>query len=156
DWMGAYPTSITAKLTNLAPHLYDTEDNLSAVLMFPQGFVQVHLSWSASVRKVIYTIHGENGAIFVNDDEIQLSLVNQLLSRQIISSQWEDPSHVQWFNPMFDQFIRAMEAKDYVNQEAYEALLCIQTIEAAHRSHREGSREVHLGKLAVTLEASKY
>jgi len=30
--------------------------------VFPNGMASAHLSWTAGVRKVIYTVHGERGA----------------------------------------------------------------------------------------------
>ena len=37
---------------------------------------RAHLTWTAGVRKVIYTIHGERGAIRVEDDDVELAVMN--------------------------------------------------------------------------------
>jgi predicted dehydrogenase len=157
DWMGAYPTAVTAKMSNLEPHRYDTEDNFSAVLTFPQGLVHAHLSWTSGVRKVIYTVQGEHGAITVDDDDLQVATMQATngpdvaqgairweVEKKSIASHWMDASHVSWFNSLFDQFKNAIHKQDYVGKEAREAYLCIQLITAAYRSAQEGCREQSL------------
>jgi predicted dehydrogenase len=157
DWMGAYPTAVTAKMTNLEPGKYDTEDNFNAVLTFPQGIANAHLSWTAGVRKVIYTIQGERGAITVDDDDLQLALMQSTngpdvaqgavtwsVEKKSIASHWMDASHVSWFNSLFDQFKKAIDDGDFVGKEAREAYLCIQLITSAYRSAQEGCRELPL------------
>jgi predicted dehydrogenase len=159
DWMGAYPTAITAKMSNLMPHLYDTEDNLTAVLTFPEGLVHAHLSWTAGVRKVIYTIQGESGAITVDDDELQLALIQKTdspdvaqgavswkVQKKSIVSNWMDASHVQWFDAMFQQFKTAIQRNDYVSKDTYDSFFCIEAITAAYRSAETGCLEVALSQ----------
>jgi predicted dehydrogenase len=167
DWMGAYPQSVTAKMATLARNssheLYDTEDHFSAVLTFPQGLVQAHLSWTAGVRKVIYTIQGSEGAITVDDDDLQIAqkvttqgpdvaqgAVEWQVEKQSISSHWMDASHVSWFNSLFNQFRQAIDSEDYVSREAREAFLCIQLITAAYQSSQEQCREMQLLPFSLT------
>lgn len=157
DWLGSYPTKVTAKMANLEPDKYDTEDNFSAVLTFPTGLANVHLTWTAGVRKVIYTLQGEKGAITVDDDEMQIATMHETdgpdvaqgavtwnVERRNIASHWMDASHVAWFNSLFDQFKAAIENNDFVGKEAREAYLCIQLIDAAYQSAEEGCRELTL------------
>jgi predicted dehydrogenase len=157
DWMGAYPTAVTAKMSTLDAARYDTEDNFSAVLTFPDGTAHAQLSWTAGVRKVIYTIQGEKGAITVDDDDLQLAImeatdgpdvaqgaVKWKVEKKSISSDWMDASHVSWFNSLFDLFKKAIQEDDFVGKEAREAYLCIQLITTAYRSAQEGCREFPL------------
>jgi predicted dehydrogenase len=134
-----------------------TEDNFTAVLTFPNGTAHAHLTWTAGVRKVIYTIQGERGAITVSDDDLELALMKRNPSgagatwefeRTTIPSHWMDASHVSWFNSLFDRFRGAMAARDYVNRDALEALRSVEIITAAYRSSREGCREISLDKSA--------
>lgn len=163
DWMGSYPQAVTAKMSNLEPNQYDTEDNFSAVLTFPQGLAHAHLSWTAGVRKVIYTVQGELGAITVDDDDLQLATMEKTdgpdvaqgairwkVEKRSIASHWMDASHVSWFSSLFDQFKKAIEESDYVGKEAREAYLCIQLITAAYRSAQEGCRELPLQTVVPT------
>jgi len=160
EWLRAYPTAISARSVAMGP--YDTEDDFSCSLRFPTGVASAHLSWNAGVRKVIYTLHGDRGAIRVEDDDIEVavrertpgSATEQATSswrfeREAISSDWMDSSHVTWFNSLFDDFKGAIERKEFVGQEAEEAFLCVQLISTAYASSREGSRELPLAGLAA-------
>jgi predicted dehydrogenase len=159
DWMNAWPSAVTAKMTNQEPARWDTEDNFSAVLTFPGGgLAHVHLTWTAGVRKVIYTIQGERGAITVDDDELQLAVqratggpdigkgaVSWDVERRTIASDWMDASHTRWFNAMFDEFLTAIANGDYAGKEAQDAYRCIEIITTAYRSAGEACRELPLG-----------
>lgn len=157
DWLGSYPTAVTAKMANLEPGKWDTEDGFTAMLTFPNGTAHAHLTWTAGVRKVIYTVQGERGAITVDDDNLQLAVMKSTdgpdvaqgavtweVEKRAIQSNWMDASHVSWFNSMFDQFKTAMETGDFVGKEAKEAYLCIQLITTAYKSAQEGCRELPL------------
>lgn len=157
DWLKSYPTAVTAHMTTMEPNKYDTEDNFSAVLTFPTGTAHVHLTWTAGVRKVIYTVQGEKGAITVDDDDMQVAIQTKTdgpdvaqgaiawhVDKRQISSHWMDASHTQWFNALFDQFKEAIRSETYVGKEAEEAYRCIELIDAAYRSAKDASREVKL------------
>lgn len=171
DWLEEYPVAVTAK-TSSYDTSYDTEDNFTATLTFPSGMAHVYLTWTAGVRKVIYTIQGEKGAIIVDDDDLQIAVMHEPLlfgeangeakhnniqgnhgynsitwevEKCSIASDWMDASHVAWFNAMFDQFKTAILNKDFVGKEALEAYLCIQLITKAYQSAQEGCRELPLG-----------
>ena len=147
DWFGSYPTSVSAKMSNLEAGKYDTEDDFTAVLTFPTGLAHVYLTWTAGVRKIIYTIEGEKGAITMEDDDLQIETMNGVrdVERKSISSHWADASHASWFNALFDGFQNAIERGEFAGKEACESLLCIELINTAYRSAREGSRELPLG-----------
>lgn len=162
DWLKSYPTAVTAKMTNLEPDKWDTEDNFSATLTFPEGLAHVHLTWTAGVRKVIYTIQGERGAVTVDDDEMQIALMEKTsgpdvaqgavtwtVEKKKIQSDWMDASHVHWFNSLFDGFKKAIAEDEFVGKEAQEAYLCIQLIAQAYRSAREKSLEQPLEPLRI-------
>jgi len=142
EWMKAYPTAVTAKTTR-STALFDTEDGFNAVVSFPTGTANVHLSWTAGVRKVIYTLQGEKGAITVDDDRLQIhGLGSAEVETHSIASRWMDASHVSWFGSLLDEFRQAILKNDFVNRSALDALRCVQLIDCAYRSAREGSREI--------------
>jgi predicted dehydrogenase len=158
EWMGGYPTAVTAKMANMEPHRWDTEDNFSAALTFPGGLADVHLTWTAGVRKVIYTVQGERGAITVDDDEMQVATMRATggadvaqgavtwdVERRTIESDWMDASHTRWFNAMFDQYLQAIATGDFAGAEAQDAYRCLEIITTAYRSAGEGCRELPLG-----------
>lgn len=148
EWLKSYPTSVTARMRT-APGM-DTEDTVVGTLTFPTGIAAVHLTWTAGIRKVIYTIHGERGAIRVEDDDIQVAVMGEQprsgqtaweLQTKKVSSQWMDASHVGWFRSMFGDFARAIDQKDIVGRSAENALRCIEVISSAYQSNRDASRE---------------
>ena len=150
EWLKAYPTAISARAATMGP--YDTEDDFTCSLKFPTGVASAHLSWNAGVRKVLYTIHGERGAVTVEDDAIEVATqvagpdggVSWKFERESISSDWMDSSHVTWFNSLFDDFKGAIARRDFVGKEAREAFLCVQLIATAYASARDESRELPL------------
>ncbi len=158
EWLRAYPTAITARASAMGG--FDTEDDFSCSMRFPTGVASAHLSWNAGVRKVLYTVHGDRGAVRVEDDHIEIAVQNRDLraprgdirwsfEKQVIASDWMDSSHVTWFDSLFDQFKAAVERREYVGREAEEAFLCVQLITAAYASARDGSRELPLAGLAA-------
>lgn len=156
-WLGTYPTAVTAKMSNLEPAKYDTEDNFTTVLTFPNGLANCHLTWTAGVRKVIYSVQGTKGAITVDDDDMQIAIQEKTdgpdvaqgaikwnVEKKSIASDWMDASHVSWFNSMFDQFKTAIETDEYVGAEAKESYRCVEIITKAYESAKDGCRELRL------------
>jgi len=148
DWFGTYPTTITAKMSTLGD--FDTEDNFACAITFPNGTATAHLSWTAGVRKVIYTIHGEAGAVRVEDDDVEVAVMSGdgseghvmwEMKKQKIASEWMDASHVGWFRSLFDQFADAIGSGDYVSKETESSLRCVELITTAYASALDGSRE---------------
>ncbi|HUK41666.1 MAG TPA: Gfo/Idh/MocA family oxidoreductase, partial [Candidatus Acidoferrales bacterium] len=148
DWLGSYPISIAAKMSNLKSGKYDTEDEFTAALVFPNGTAHVHLTWTAGVRKAIYVVEGEKGSITMEDDALLIETRNGSdltdIEQRSITSDWADASHAAWFNPLFNDFRTAIDRSDYAGKEAQEALLCVQLINTAYRSAEQGSRELPL------------
>jgi len=146
DWLGSYPTSVTAKMSNLEPGKYDTEDDFTAVLTFPNGVAHVHLTWTAGVRKAIYAVEGEKGSITMEDNDLRIESMNgaRNIEKKSISAHWADASHETWFNALFDGFTEAIERRDFAGKEAQDALICVQLINTAYQSAREGSRDLPL------------
>ena len=150
DWLGAFPTAITARMSTLGA--FDTEDNLACSITFPNGTASAHLTWTAGVRKVIYTIHGDRGAIRVEDDDVETTVgeprpdgsVAWTALRERISSDWMDAAHTEWFRSLFGQFTAAIAAGEWVGKEAETALRCVELITTAYASAENGSRELAL------------
>jgi predicted dehydrogenase len=150
EWMKGYPTALTA--FSSTSEGFDTEDEFGCTLNFQSGIVTAHLSWTAGVRKVLYTLHGKRGAIRIEDEDIELAILEAgpgvvapgspgkwRFEKRVAPSDWMDASHVGWFGSLFDEFRAAIAKQDFVGKDAREAFLCIQLIERAYRSAREGS-----------------
>jgi predicted dehydrogenase len=144
DWLGAYPTAITAKASTFGP--FDTEDNFACALTFPGGTASAHLSWTAGVQKVVYTIHGERGAVRVEDDDVEVALAHGApgvwhTTRERIASAWRDASHVGWLRALFGELAAAIRTGDVACREAEESVRCVELVTAAYASARDASRE---------------
>ncbi len=146
DWLGSYPTSVTAKMSNHKTEQYDTEDDFTAVLTFPTGSARVHLTWTAGARQVSYTVEGDRGAIHMTDDELHIVTVNgtRNVERMSFRCDWADASHAGWFNSLFDEFRQAIARDDFVGKEAEDALMCVRVINTAYQSAHAGSRQLPL------------
>jgi predicted dehydrogenase len=146
----SHPTAVSA--TTFSTDGFDTEDNVSCTLTFPSGIATAHLTWTAGARKVLYTLHGDRGAITVDDDVVTV------LSRDhsgppvdraptgatSVPSQWMDASHREWFAGLLDQFQGAIERGDFVSSDTVDAARCVRVISAVYASARSGSREVSI------------
>ena len=147
DWLASQPTAITAKMSNLST--FDTEDNFSCTVTFPTGIAVAQLTWNAGFRKVIYTIHGANGAIKVEDDEIEIHRKRAGgkvdVERRSAASHWMDASHAEWFKALQGEFVDAMRGGEWVGQEARDAAMCVQLIETAYASARADGKQLVLG-----------
>jgi predicted dehydrogenase len=152
-WLKGLPKSVSATSFRLSPE-WDTEDNLTATLEFPGGrYAHSYLSWTAGMRKVIYTVQGTKGGIVVNDDDAEISVGfpntgshagtgDHKVEKFAIESDWMDASHTKWFNAMFDKFLGCIERNDYVNDEIKESYVCVETIMKCYESGKEGSRRL--------------
>ena len=152
EWLGSHPISVSAKAGNLSE--YDTEDNFSCNLTFPNGIATAQLTWTAGARKVMYTIHGDQGAITVDDDQVQLLIRDDIAKQrpdlarlagvQSVPSHWMDASHKEWFGSLLDQFKANILNHDYVGKDARDSIECIKVISAAYLSASMSSREVQI------------
>jgi predicted dehydrogenase len=146
--MRSYPTAVTAKATTLGD--FDTEDNLSCTLSFPTGVATAHLTWTAGTRRVLYTLHGTNGSIIVDDDNVQLlrdSSTNKgadLPASVNAPSHWIDASHKEWFSSLLDDFRNAVDTRQWISKDTIDAIACMNTISAAY-----GSADVHSAEIAI-------
>ena len=147
DWLASQPTAITAKMSNLST--FDTEDNFSCTVTFPTGIAVAQLTWNSGFRKVIYTIHGANGAIKVEDDDIEIHRKRaggQVdVERLSAASHWMDASHAEWFKALQGEFVTAIRNGQWVGQEARDAAMCVQLIETAYASARADGKQLAIG-----------
>jgi predicted dehydrogenase len=157
DWLGAMPTSISAKMSNLST--FDTEDNFNCTVTFPTGIAVAQLTWNSGFRKVIYTIHGQNGAIKVEDDDIEIhrKRAGGRVDAEKLSaaSHWMDASHAEWFKALHVEFVRQIERGEWVGDEARCAATCVQLIETAYASARAEGRELALAPTRAAERAAK-
>jgi predicted dehydrogenase len=151
EWLRSYPTSVSAKMASRGG--FDTDDTFVGTITFPTGLAVVHLTWNAGVRKVIYTIHGDRGAIRVEDDDIEVAVMGEPragapagrhaweLTSKKVASEWMNAGHAGWFGSMFGEFASAMDTGEVVGTSSLNALRCIEVITTAYESANDASRE---------------
>jgi predicted dehydrogenase len=159
EWLGTHPLSVSASST--ARSGFDTEDGFSCTLKFPNGQATAYLTWNAGARKVMYTLHGERGAITVDDDKVELLIRDEValaqpeLARaagvQSVPSHWMDASHKEWFGSLLDKFKRAILTGDFVGADTRDAIECVKVISAAYLSASMDSREVPVAEPWLVL-----
>jgi predicted dehydrogenase len=146
DWFGTQPSSISATMSTSAP--FETEDTVSCTVTFPNGVAIGRLTWTSGFRKTIYTLHGERGAIKIEDDNLEVHRKQPDgtldVETRSISSQWMDASHAGWFGALQRDFADAIRGGDWVGREARDAAACVAVIEAAYASARDDGRRVEL------------
>ena len=90
EWMGGHPSSVTAWTRALRGGV---EDDAALVMTFPRGIVRAHMTWNAAFRRVIYTLHGERGAVRVEDDEVEIlvrTVAGDVSEKVARPSDWKD------------------------------------------------------------------
>jgi predicted dehydrogenase len=145
EWLGGHPTSISAWARSVAG---DVEDDATCTLVFPRGVVRAHLSWNAGFRRVIYTLHGDRGAIRVEDDEVELVVRGPggetRVEKSLQPSDWKDAGHGPWFEGVIREFHAAIEGGDLVGRETQDAIMGTHVISAALASSGRGGIWVSL------------
>lgn len=110
----------------------------------------------------MYTLHGERGAIRVEDDDIEVACKRDDCSRSYrgkweferftVQSDWMDSSHSTWFNSLFDEFRAAIAAGLYVSDDLRTARECIRLIQSAYQSAANQSVQVAIERPAALAE----
>lgn len=146
EWLGGHPTSVSAWTRSVRGDA--VEDDATCTLVFPNGIARAHLSWNAGFRRVIYTLHGDGGAIRVEDDDVELVTrgpggeVRTTKSSQ--PSNWKDAGHGPWFEGVLKGFHEAIERQDFVGAETQDAIMGTHVISGALSSAGRGGIWVSL------------
>jgi predicted dehydrogenase len=157
EWLGGHPTSVSAWSRSVGADA--VEDDATCTLMFPRGLVRAHLTWNAGFRRVIYTLHGERGAIRVEDDDIELvvrhSASETRTERSVLPSDWKDAGHGVWFEGVMRDFVKAIDQQQWFGHEAQDAVMGMHVISGAMSSAGRGGLWVSLPGVpaAPALEA---
>jgi predicted dehydrogenase len=146
EWLAGHPTSVSAWTRSCRGDA--VEDDATCTLVFPKGMVRAHLSWNAGFRRVIYTLHGDGGAIRVEDDEVELVVRGAAgqtrIEKSSQPSDWKDAGHGPWFQGVMRGFHHAIEHGDFVGREILDAVMGTHVISGALSSARRGGIAVSL------------
>jgi predicted dehydrogenase len=149
EWLGGHPSRVSAWTRSVREDA--VEDDATCTLVFPAGIVRAHLSWNAGFRRVIYTLHGDRGAIRVEDDEVELVIRGAngevRTERSSQPSNWRDAGHGPWFEGVLREFHQAIERRDLVGRDTQDAVMGTHVISAAQSSAGRGGIWVSLPSL---------
>jgi predicted dehydrogenase len=165
EWFRAYPRTIAARA--YTPGRSETDDNFSCFLSFPTGTATVQLSWTAGLSKTRYSVHGDQGAILVDDDAVALH-VPDIRARELGSEirafvggkrlgkeqpvggcRFDDANSRTSLRGTLDEFLDALAAQEWVGREANDALVCVATILAGYESASRRGREVEIPEVGL-------
>jgi predicted dehydrogenase len=163
DWLGGYPTAITAKMsTTNAPDELRHGGQLLLHDDVPRGDreraphvdgrrAQGHLHDPGLARRHPRRGRRRRGGGHGLAKRQQprrerggAKKVSWELKKEQIASEWMDAGHSVWFRSLFEQFKTAIETKEYVGREAKDGLRCIELIATAYASAQDGCRELPL------------
>jgi predicted dehydrogenase len=112
----------------------DTEDTALLRFLGADGVrVDIDLSWAAGHRNSYYAMTGSRGMVTVENDDITYCLDGDL-SRSTLRSDFDDPSHREWFRAMLLDFREVVDRPERQWPLVAEAWVTSAVIAAAYRS----------------------
>lgn len=142
---GEAPQWVSCVLGNLRDDAFtETEDTAHVVLGFPGGAeVQVNLTWAAGFRQTSYAFVGAGQSVLLDNDNLMLAGGGEV-TRRVIPSEFDDPSHRSWFADMFRDFLASLSDPTRQAELLAEAWTTCATIDAAFSSAAQGGRQVEV------------
>jgi predicted dehydrogenase len=146
----AVPLCLAAKMGNPEGDPSSVEQAVDLTLKFPRAEAHLHLTWQASSRQNRGTIEGDRGILSIDDDHLILNSDGLPAVRYDFEEPLSKGSHHrEWMRPVIADFRRELEEGGARGTNLRESGLCARLIHLAYRSHREGSRPIHVGDLTV-------
>lgn len=141
------PLSVSCITGRLREGFPQTEDT-ALVRMRCTNDVEVSftLSWCASHRSTCYNISGSRGSITVEDDKLTYACDGKI-SKRVISSEFNDPSHKNWFRDMLLDFQKLVKNPSLRDALINESLTTSAVIDAAYDSSIQSGSWVSLETL---------
>lgn len=145
DIFNQMPTSVSCILGNLHWNGYaDTEDTALLTLNFGQVPLRIDLSWAASLRSTYYAVTGSRQSITIENECLYHYVGNDQLVKQSMTSEFDDPSHKNWFRDLLLDFSAFIANPDRQVQLIQEALCTSIVIDSAYRSAKQGGQPVEV------------
>lgn len=146
EMCGEFPKAVSCITGNLKQDSYsDTEDTALLTLYFENDikFI-IDLSWAASFRNSYYGIIGSGGTIVVENDKLIQITKDRQIKRELITSEFNDPSHKNWFQEMFLDFMNVVINPFKQIELSQEAYITSLVIEKAYLSAKQGGVKLDL------------
>jgi predicted dehydrogenase len=134
------PLFIEAKMESSPGCTSGLEETVDLAIRFPQAEARLHLTWRAACRRNFGTVVGDRGSLSINDDHILLSSNGSPPVRYDFPEALSAGSHhPEWMDCVVEDFSREIADTRQRGTNLLEARRCIELIELAYRSSREGS-----------------
>jgi len=147
-WVGASPTSVSARLETRRHTAWAVEDTASVHLAFPHATAEILLTWAADSRGNRAELIGTAGRLDLEDDTL-------VLTRQGTEVRWPCPpamsegsAHPDWFDPVVGQFVGEVTGMARPDGNLAEASMCTTLESLARESSRQGGHAVRLAATA--------
>lgn len=138
---GCAPVAVSCVTGNMRRDRWtDTEDTAMLTIRCADGVqVVLDLTWAAGFRRSSYAVTGSNGSIAVENDDVRYT-VGGRVERTVLPSNFDDPSHTDWFRRMFVDFLATVDDPDRMEPLLQEALTTSLVIDSAYASAADGGR----------------
>lgn len=140
------PLEVSCVKGNLRNKNYKTEDTAHLEISFIDGkHATILLSWASAYRQTRYLVIGTSGYLELDDDKIILHNNGKSIT-QDTQAKFNDPSHSNWFGPMFWDFQQKIFATELsIRQSALlEARMVLEIIQSAYLSSENGGQLVSI------------
>jgi predicted dehydrogenase len=143
--LGATPQWVSCVLGNLRDDTFTaTEDTVHMVLGFPGGTeVRLDLTWAAGFRHTSYVLVGAALNVLLDNDDLVVAGGGKI-TRRVIPSDFDDPTHRAWFADMFRDFLASLSDPARQDELLAEAWTGCATIDAAYASAAQDGRRVDI------------
>jgi predicted dehydrogenase len=133
------PVAVSCLTGNLRRDQYtDTEDTAMLTIRCNDGVqIMLDLTWSAGFRNSYYSVVGSNGSVVVENDDVCYTVGGDV-KRMVLPSNFDDPSHTDWFRQMFLDFLDKVAHPDRLGALLQEALMTSLVIDNAYTSAADG------------------
>ena len=137
------PERILAKMQLAAEDKNSLEQEVQALVQFPNADGYIHLTWKAKMRRNSAVIQGETGTLLLDDDRLMLTThAGEREEIKFESALSAGSHHADWFRQLLPDFLAEIRdpAKRGVNFR--EAGWCVGLTRAAYESNLHGFQEV--------------
>ncbi len=139
------PVSVSARMEAPSGRDSGLEETVDVVIRFPRAEARLHLTWCGPCRRNFGTVVGEHGTLSINDDHILVASNGSAPVRYGFPEALSAGSHhPEWMDRVVEDFAREISDVRRRGTNLMEARRCIQLIESAYRSSREGSCPIGL------------
>lgn len=150
---GSMPIAVSCLIGNLRKDNYtENEDTALLTLYFKKSrYFTIDLSWAANFRYTYYSVTGTKEMVTVENDEISFTTPSGKLVREIIPSEFNDPTHKAWFVDVIHDFLDTVKSPNRQVPLLNEALMTTLVIEKAYESARLGGVKLDLPQLSKNM-----